>query len=114
MGDMGDSFNAIREAARIDRRRRAEQSLDVYHQAKREAEEAEMTLWRHSDHHYQLSAEESVGCGGPGFLIDIWPSTQCVQHNKSRPRGPRLKGLKRPWTVLDVVRAAIKGTSHAD
>jgi len=67
------------------------------------AEQHGMTLVRHCATHYALTSAD-------GDIWNLWPTTGKIMGDINH-RGPFLK-VKRPWTFLDVVKAAIEAKAR--
>ena len=58
---------------------------------------------KHARYHFQLICFNE---GRPDYIYNLYPSTQRI-FSDPKHRGPFLK-VNKPWTLLDVVREAVK------
>jgi len=57
-------------------------------------------------YHFQLLCFDGIYETLPEYIYNLYPSTQRI-YSDPKHRGPFLK-VKKPWTLLDVVKAAVK------
>jgi hypothetical protein len=104
MGDSAEhwrAFKAVHEASRKRRsRRNRSDAREGWREAARIAEQHGLKLIRHSDVHYKLR--------GDGWEVELYPGNQRIWSNPQK-RGPYL-AVRRPWTLMDAVRAAVIAT----
>lgn len=104
MSEMGDTFKALHEEHQKRKETRAFLAQTTYGEVRILAREHGLELREcKGTLHYQLAA---VCDGGVDWLLNLYPSTQRMYMDPHHRR-PSLK-LPHPWTLLDVVRAAIK------
>lgn len=100
MGDMGDYWRDIKEASRERTRRRkskrASLANEQYQPAAALAFSEDMELLKHTDFHYQLFVDSHI--------YDLYP-TKCRIVNSD---GAPFLEVPTGWTLMDVVRAAVK------
>lgn len=103
MGDMDWELQA--QAAREQKAHRRAQAEEQLQDADELAQQHGMTVKRNSDSHYRLVGPPAVD--GRRWYLDLHPGN-CQQHPPPgrRPKPPKLD-LLLPWTLLDVVGAAI-------
>lgn len=103
MGDMDWELQA--QAAREQKAHRRAQAEEQLQDADELAQQHGMTVKRNSDSHYRLVGPPAVD--GRRWYLDLHPGN-CQQHPPPgrRPKPPKLD-LPLPWTLLDVVGAAI-------
>lgn len=97
MGDMGDMWRAVKNAAQIDKGQRLLQAGSEFAQAKALADNAGLVLRQCSDVHYQLSALDR------SWHVNLYPSTFriIVVNRKSAPR--IALGYNEEWTLLGII-----------
>lgn len=88
------------KSAREKRRRRAIEDFD---EASRLAREAGLQFVCCDDHLYHLGVSDG------GWLINVYPGNCRLYADPNRPRAPYLQ-VETPWTLLDVVRSAVKSS----
>lgn len=104
MGDMADDFRAWDEAKKKASRKRRERAWTAFDAAKKRAADAGLRLTRHSEQHYQIS--------DGAWIINLYPGNQRIYADPKRRRAPFLE-LKRPWSLMDAVEAAINQRAEA-
>lgn len=98
--DDSSDFAALRRRRGVHSRMRRADATRDFEQARQVAEENGLLLVRHSESHYQLSHVRK------GWLTNIYPGNRRLYGDPNRT-GPFLH-VHHDWTLLDVVRAAVK------
>lgn len=82
------------------KRERRESATGDFREASTLAAQNGLTLTRKSETHYQLTSKS-------GWLMNVYPGNCRLYHDRNRPAAPYLR-VPSPWTLADIVRAAIK------
>ena len=101
-------WEVFKELAKDDQGHRAERrqtAATQFGQAKTTALQHGMFLRRNTEAHYTLAAGAA---GNYVWLWDLYPGKCRIKKSRHHPATPFLPGLALPWTLLDVVQAAIR------
>lgn len=98
-------WTAYKQLVRAEKNENQGQSLAVFAEALLLAEQHDMVLTQHTDIHFSLTGQTKRG---GTWRLNIYPSNQRLWSDTNY-RGPFLM-VTRPWTLLDVVQAAINQT----
>ena len=94
------------EQSQAERKARRIGASQDFRSAQLLAKEAGMVLLCHGEAHYQLVY------GRDRWVLNIYPGNQRLYHDKAH-QGPYLNLAFWPWSLEDVVRAAIRATAEA-
>jgi hypothetical protein len=79
-------------------------SWTVFQEAQALASQHGLTVTQHSERHYSL---RKLDYGRKVWLLGFWPSNSRLWYDPKWPTKPPFLKLERPFTVLDVVKAAV-------
>lgn len=106
MSDIVDGFRAMKEMRQKDGQRNRSVNTRAFNDARNLAAKHGMTLRQHTEAHYSLRTHEAAW--------NLYPGNQRIYVDKAhRKTTAFLQINKHPWSLLDVVKAAIAQKGHA-